>query len=67
MKNSESKWDRLFELIEKEAKYYNHGIARLAWDYYDENQKSCLYKIEYSKDQPKQPINVKYDYGDLIN
>jgi hypothetical protein len=37
----------------------------LAWDYYDENQKFCLYKIEYSKDQPKQPINVKYDYGDF--
>jgi hypothetical protein len=38
MEKTDSKWDVLFELLERGAGYYKHCIARLAWNYYDENQ-----------------------------
>lgn len=65
MMETDSKWNALLELIERSAKYYNHSIARSAWNYYDENQKFCLYKIEYSKDPAQVPDTVKYDYGNF--
>jgi len=65
MEKTDPKWDVLLELIEKSANYYNHSITRLAWNYYDENQKFCLYKIEYSKDPDQIPDTVKNDYGNF--
>jgi hypothetical protein len=58
-----SKWDILFKVIEKGTVNYKNCLTRLAWSYYDEKQKFCLYKIEFTNQQFKQSDELKYEYG----
>ncbi|MGB6533127.1 MAG: hypothetical protein WBF33_33975, partial [Candidatus Nitrosopolaris sp.] len=64
MDSTDSEWNTLLKIIERFGRYYNHCIASFAFGYYDENQKFCLFKIEYSKDSV-QGEDIVNDYGNL--
>jgi hypothetical protein len=61
---TESEWNTLLRLIKRFRKYYNHCIASSAFGYYNENEKFCLVKIEYSKGSA-QGQDIFNDYGIL--
>jgi hypothetical protein len=64
MDSADSEWNTLLNIIERFGTYYNHSIVSFAFGYYDENQKFCLFKIEYSKDSA-QGQEIVNDYGNL--
>ncbi|MFZ0511038.1 MAG: hypothetical protein WAM14_05495 [Candidatus Nitrosopolaris sp.] len=64
MDSTDSEWNTLLKTIERVGRYYNHSIASFAFGYYNENEKFCIFKIEYSKDSAEGP-DIKYDYGNF--
>jgi hypothetical protein len=60
--DSDSEWNTLLKIIDRFSRYYNHSIASSAFGYYNENEKFCLFKIEYIA----QELDIiKYDYGNF--
>lgn len=65
MEKTNSYWDELFSLVDKGGKYYNQCLVRIAWNYYNEREKFCLYKIEFTSANIKGNHHLKYNYGNF--